>query len=192
MNYKGLLAFTAGLVIGSAGSYFYTKNKYEKLIDEEVASVKESFSKLQKDRSEINKNKPDITAYTEALEAARQKSMEEKESVADYSMIHTPYDEDEGPFEEPDDNDSEFDIIGMDEFTRLNNYDKVDVTLFTDGIFADDEFNEIDMDSMCGIGATAFINQSDASELYLRNDARGIDFGIAKDNRTFEEAVAGY
>lgn len=43
--YKNLFIFIAGTVIGSAVTYFVVKNKYEKIVDEEIQSVKDEYAK---------------------------------------------------------------------------------------------------------------------------------------------------
>ena len=42
---KNVLIFVFGAIAGAAGAYFYTKNKYESLIDKEIESVKEEYKK---------------------------------------------------------------------------------------------------------------------------------------------------
>lgn len=53
-NLKGLLIFGIGLGMGAAGSYFFTKKKYEKIIDEEVTSARETYNRLAKDLADKN------------------------------------------------------------------------------------------------------------------------------------------
>ena len=43
--YKNVLIFLGGAVIGSALTYLIVKDKYEKIIDEEIQSVKEEYAK---------------------------------------------------------------------------------------------------------------------------------------------------
>lgn len=51
--------FVLGAAAGATGAYFYMKNKYETLIDEEVESVKEAFEKDLEER--VEKIKKDLT-----------------------------------------------------------------------------------------------------------------------------------
>ena len=41
-------AFVAGLTIGAAGAWYYLKDKYAKLAEEEIASVKAAYAKREK------------------------------------------------------------------------------------------------------------------------------------------------
>ena len=43
--YTKVLIFLGGAAIGSALTYFYVKDKYEKIVDEEIQSVKEEYAK---------------------------------------------------------------------------------------------------------------------------------------------------
>lgn len=78
---KSGLIFLSGVLAGAAGGFFIAKTICEKKCNEEVQSVIESFSQLQKDnqaKAEIAKNKPDILTVANALKAT-----EEKEKVND-------------------------------------------------------------------------------------------------------------
>ena len=45
-------AFAAGLTIGAAGAWYYLKDKYAKLAEEEIASVKAAYTKREKPTTE--------------------------------------------------------------------------------------------------------------------------------------------
>ena len=45
-------AFVAGLTIGAAGAWYYLKDKYAKLAEEEIASVKAAYAKHEKPTTE--------------------------------------------------------------------------------------------------------------------------------------------
>lgn len=45
-------AFVAGLTIGAAGAWYYLKDKYAKLAEEEIASVKAAYAKREKPTTE--------------------------------------------------------------------------------------------------------------------------------------------
>ena len=71
-------AFVAGLTIGAAGAWYYLKDKYAKLAEEEIASVKAAYAKREKPTTEEktvslvnaakNMDKGSITEYTQRLQ----------------------------------------------------------------------------------------------------------------------------
>ena len=73
-------AFVAGLTIGAAGAWYYLKDKYAKLAEEEIASVKAAYAKHEKPTTEEktvslvnaakNMDKGSITEYTQRLQEA--------------------------------------------------------------------------------------------------------------------------
>ena len=73
-------AFVAGLTIGAAGAWYYLKDKYAKLAEEEIASVKAAYAKREKPTTEEktvslvnaakNMDKGSITEYTQRLQEA--------------------------------------------------------------------------------------------------------------------------
>ena len=74
-------AFVAGLTIGAAGAWYYLKDKYAKLAEEEIASVKAAYAKREKPTMEEkavslvnaakNMDKGSITEYTQRLQVIR-------------------------------------------------------------------------------------------------------------------------
>lgn len=81
-------AFVAGLTIGAAGAWYYLKDKYAKLAEEEIASVKAAYAKREKPTTEektvsvVNAakhmDKGSITEYTQRLQEAGYKDYSER------------------------------------------------------------------------------------------------------------------
>ena len=77
-----LFIFVLGAATGSVVTWQLVKEKYRRLADEEIESVKVSFRKLQEDaqkRAEAAKNKPDLSVYMDAL--AKSEGAEQEPSV---------------------------------------------------------------------------------------------------------------
>ena len=120
-------AFVAGLTIGAAGAWYYLKDKYAKLAEEEIASVKAAYAKREKPTTEektvsvVNAakhmDKGSITEYTQRLQEAGYKDYSR---TIDEKPSGTPG---EVPY-----------VISPDEFGELEDYTKVSLTYFADGI----------------------------------------------------------
>ena len=80
--YKNVLIFLGGAVIGSALTYLIVKDKYEKIIDEEIQSVKEEYAKSYEAKKTV-----------EALNETKTKILENVMSKA--SMFETEENDDD-------------------------------------------------------------------------------------------------
>lgn len=117
------LAFVAGLTIGAAGAWYYLKDKYAKLAEEEIASVKAAYAKREKPTTEEktvslvnaakNMDKGSITEYTQRLQEAGYKDYSR---TIDEKPSGTPG---EVPY-----------VISPDEFGELEDYTKVKLGYF--------------------------------------------------------------
>ena len=188
MNFKDPLLVLGGMVVGSVISWFVTKkicdkNKEEEIearVEERVASVKETYGRITqeiKDRSEANKNKPDLEKYVNALMKDKHKREPEPE----------PQPEDEEDLMPP-----VTDIpvlVSFGEFaTALNGYEKITLTLYSDNVCADEEYNVIVLSDYIGEDlASQFMADEDVDEICVRNDPRKIYINVAKDLKTFQE-----
>lgn len=173
-------AFVAGLTIGAAGAWYYLKDKYTKLAEEEIASVKAAYAKREKTTTEEktvsvanaakNMDKGSITEYTQSLQEAGYKDYSR---TIDEKPSGTPG---EVPY-----------VISPDEFGELEDYTKVSLTYFADGVLAD-ECGEIvdDVEEIIGDGLDHFGEYEDDS-VFVRSDAKRCDYQILKDLRDFSD-----
>lgn len=167
MNVKEPIIFAAGAAIGSVITYFAVKGKYAKIAQEEIDSVYETFSKIDQEnrkKAEAAKNKPDIS--TIKVEPV----MDTVNELEKYDALD-PY------------------MVTMDEFNELDGLEKVTILLYSDGVFADDINNEVDVDDFIGTKLHDYIESHDMDEMYVRNYKIGMDVEIVKDARTYEESL---
>lgn len=172
-------AFVAGLTIGAAGAWYYLKDKYAKLAEEEIASVKAAYAKREKPTTEEktvslvnaakNMDKGSITEYTQRLQEAGYKDYSR---TIDEKPSGTPG---EVPY-----------VISPDEFGELEDYTKVSLTYFADGILADECGEIVDVEEIIGDGLDHFGEYEDDS-VFVRSDAKRCDYEILKDLRDFSD-----
>lgn len=162
-------AFVAGLTIGAAGAWYYLKDKYAKLAEEEIASVKAAYANSVVNAAK-HVDKGSITEYTQRLQEAGYKDYSR---TIDEKPSGTPG---EVPY-----------VISPDEFGELEDYTKVSLTYFADGVLAD-ECGEIvdDVEEIIGDGLDHFGEYEDDS-VFVRSDAKRCDYQILKDLRDFSD-----
>lgn len=204
-------AFVAGLTIGAAGAWYYLEDKYAKLAEEEIASVKAAYAKREKPTTEEKaghfpqKRTDRSQNYTDRLFANIKNSEQTLEAV---SLVNAAKNMDKGSIteytqrlqeagykdysrtidEKPSGTPGEVPyVISPDEFGELEDYTKVSLTYFADGILAD-ECGEIvdDVEEIIGDGLDHFGEYEDDS-VFVRNDAKRCDYEILKDLRDFSD-----
>ena len=188
MNRYLPLVFIGGAVAGFAGGYFYTKKKYEALIEQEVASVKESLSKMkvtvkidkpeeQKEVATKATHKPDILAYGKNLKE------EGYVNYADISEGKRPSEPNPLGREKPY-------AISPDEFGEMYDYEKISLTYYADDVLTDDADEPIDdVEETIGVDNLSKMGEYEEDALYIRNDQRKCDFEVLADHRNYYDVM---
>lgn len=178
--------FVAGALVGSAAAWYFAKQKYEKIASEEIESVKRVFSGNRKDKE---------TGEHEGLEYSRlmAEQAKKKGDIAEYTAIlqRTGYagqsDNDIG--EERSGNmkkDYPY-VISPDEFGEFDDYERISLTYYADGILTDDNDDIIeDVEDVVGDGLEHFGEYEDDS-VFVRCDERKCDYEILLDQRNFSD-----
>ena len=179
MNKLGyIIAFVGGAAIGSLVTFKATKKMYDKIIREEIKSVKEVFSKrsqivkeetVKTEKDEIVEkasHKPDISEYAKVLN---------NEDYTHYSKTKKDTDEKESPY-----------VIEPEEFGEFDDYATISLTYYSDGILADDADEMID-DVEEVIGSESLDILSDEDTVYVRNDKRKCDYEVLFSEKLYSE-----
>ncbi len=178
MNNK--LAFVLGLaiggVVGAVASWHIAKDKYKKIADEEIASVKEAFSQARTEKTEEpTEEKTEVKIPVELPEEYIQltKKYTNGEELT-MSKDQRPY------------------IIDPEEFGDHENYETETLVYYADGVLAkfsgevvEDVGNTIGSDSLNHFGE----NENDPDTVYVRNDILQYDYEIMKDIGKFSDTL---
>lgn len=175
---SGCIAFAAGTAVGAAGAWYYLKDRYARIADEEIAAVKETYANERRKLAEEatvaaaakNRDKGDITEYTKRLQDA---------GYTNYSRFienkQAPRPDDE-PY-----------VIPPDEFGEIEEYTKVSLTYYEDGVLADECGEEVDdVEEIVGDGLKHF-GEYEEDSVFVRNDAKRCDYEILRDLRNFSD-----
>lgn len=191
------IAFLLGASAGAASAWYILKERYAKIAQEEIDSVKETFSKLYGPDEEKEDGNPivDISDDTEPEEPARATNMLKHQtddliekldytsySSADISETHEDKEvrmEEDHPY-----------IITPEEFGVLDDYEQIDLTFFSDQIVADDELEIVeDLDRVIGFESLNHFGEYSENTIFVRNDRLKCDYEVNTDERTYAEAV---
>ena len=206
MNQKivNVLIFAVGAAIGSAATWKFVKDKYEKIAQEEIESVKEVFSdRFNSSNEETSSEESDEEMSEEdpvsdcrkicweELEDLDPSELEEEEYQADlieYEGIANTYKEggaDNMPTSEP----REPYVIEPIEFGELDDYKTFELTYYEDGILEDEDYDIVkNPEEILGPYALGSFGEYEDDSVFVRNEHLRADFQILKDYRTYDEA----
>ena len=174
------VAFFAGLAVGGATAWYCAKEKYAHIAEQEIASVKEAYARREQEQ-------PAETPAT-TLTPGRPP---EKPSIVDYAQKvqeagYTDYSRTVEPKPGPKPGELPY-VISPDEFGEIEEYTKVSLTHFADGVLADECGEVVDnVEEIVG-DALEHIGEYEDDCVHVRSDAKRCDYEILEDLRTFDE-----
>ena len=164
MKVRDLLIFIAGVGVGISASYNIIKKKHEEILEEEIASVKETYSKNNKESDEVTEEK--------------EPELEEIASVKEkYEKLTKEYSE----LNEDSCTNSEIYEISYDDFGE-EGYEEIELTYYIDDETLTDDADEPmeELDIISSIGSIDILNGcKDGEYIYIRNEEKEIDYSIA-------------
>ena len=217
---KDPIIFTVGALIGAGVSWFVTQQYYKKIADEEIESVKESFSYLQKEaqeRADAAKNKPSIDIMAQALKMQKESlptvdhsslddTQEPDTNKVNYSNFSAEEIEETESEDEPEPEEYELQIAPIKD-TKGNGepyvlkqpsrdseppyYTTILLIYYSDGTYADSHGVEHEVEDYIGRKMMEYVEKTDKDEVFIRNDELQIDLDIVKDARTYDEVMFG-
>lgn len=187
----GVVGFVLGAAAGSLVTWKLIEKKYQDIADEEVASVKRAYSEQMAEKNRemkaetfpvsINPNPPTPEFNTEKLkEIVDQYSQNDKPDYSAYSQAKNEKpseDTDSGPY-----------IIIPNEFGEFDDYEQIELTYYKDGVLTE-ETDMVSDDLLGGIDPGEHFGEYEMDRVFVRDDARKIDYEIIRDERTYMEVL---
>ena len=164
MKVRDLLIFIAGVGVGIGASYNLIKKKHDEILEEEIASVKETYYKKNEETENV----------TEEEEAEQEEIASVKEK---YEKITKEYSE----LNEENCTNSEIYEISYDDFGE-EGYEEIELTYYIDDETLTDDADEPmeELDIISSIGSIDILNGcKDGEYIYIRNKEKEIDYSIA-------------
>lgn len=179
---KGAVIFSLGVAAGLAISWKYNKDKYETIAREEINDVKERYrSKREHTEKETDIEESDEDAEEELVSGFKN----EYENMM-RNLGYKDYGEKKG-----EDEVAKPYVIKPEEFGQTDDdYDLISLNYYDDGVLTDD-FDDIieDVEGTVGEDSLSHFGEYENDTVYVRNDARKVDYEICLDNRKFSEVV---
>ena len=195
-KFINVLVFAAGAAIGSAVTWRVLKTRYDRIIAEEIESVKEAFADVD---TGVCEETVETATDDESDQAERPRQIdwddledldEEEEEYdpvrTEYFNITKNYTNEKGGVATMT---NEPKIISPYDFGELDGYHQIELTYYADGTLEDDEYNIVDdADELLGPDALNSFGEYEEDAVFVRNDRLQTDFQILRDYRTYEEA----
>lgn len=167
-----LISFAVGALVGSAASYFALKKRFEKITQEEIDSVKETFTYKQ--------------GETIAEKTETHSDEDKKDDMVSYSKIlkMNNYSRDTVDEENPP---SHIEIISPVDLGEFQHYVVVGLRYYADGVLADEEGTVVNIEETVSSYALTQFGEYEDGAVHVRNTKREIDYEVLLDERDYSE-----
>ena len=179
-----LVTFVAGAVFGAVAGITYVKKNYDISEKKEEAEAASEPVETNNEPEMVEDDREELIRRTNAEILKSVKDPDRKEHMKDllneYATVTAIY-----GGEEVVEHDRPYKIL-PDQFSEFEDYSAIELTLFADGVLADDRDEVIEnADELLGEGFEKLFDEG-SDELFIRNDERCTDYAIYKDVQTFE------
>ena len=169
-----IFAFALGAAAGSVVAWRLLKTKYDQLIQEEINSVKETFSRRNEEKTEKEIIKEERSKYDQVLnrEGYNNNADVSSEEGGDDPMEHKkPY------------------VISPDAFGEYGDeFETESLTYYSDGILTDESDDVIEnIDDLIGVESLEHFGEYEDDSVFVRNERLKTDYEILKDYRNYTD-----
>ncbi len=170
----GVVSFLLGVAAGSLVTYHALKEKYEKIAQSEIDSVKKCFAERHNNCTKVEESKPE---YEQLLK---------DKGYVNYSNMSQSQNE---PEETVKNEDRPY-VISAEQFGEFEDYEALTLTYYDDEVLADDNLDIVDdIDNIVGAESLNHFVKDETDVVYVRNDAHKCDYEICRDEESYSELV---
>lgn len=191
MNDKlsSVIIFCGGVFIGGFLTWDFFKTKYEKIADEEIASVKETFEHREPRPDKNYKVEEALKGNDEYINvspgvAERIVRIIDSNGYRNYSNTAIETGKKGGTadmeLKQPY-------VITPEQYEDNVDYTKVSLTWYNDEVLEDDWGNVLDPDDVIGSDALKTFGQYEKDSVFVRDDDEQIDYEVLLDTRSYKE-----
>lgn len=180
---SNVVMFAVGAAVGSAVTWKFVKTKYERIAQEEIESVKETYSKRAESDEQLEKLenglKKTIDNMQKQIDAYEHANLVRDSGYTNYAVTERKVIDVDRPY-----------VIDQDEYDTLDDYESEELLYYSDGVLAD-YYGDIvdDVDDMVGLdNLKILMEDDDVDSVYIRNDSRRFDYEVLLDLRSYSEA----
>lgn len=200
------LAFVAGAAAGSLVTWQLVKKKYEQYAQEEIDSVKEFFSNKNEAKTEdATEEGPEAgVIYEPKLKSIREQNAEvygKQLQILGYLQEDEDMDDDEEEIEEEPskplkamkmNSKKKPYVIPPEDYGEIENYDKVTLMYYEDGVLAyddDRQMSEDEINDCVGIDSLKSFGEFEDDSVHVRNEQYAIDYEILAIKEKYADVI---
>lgn len=177
------VGFALGAVAGAIGAWYVLKTKYERIAQEEIDSVKETFKRMKADNEKADRLSLEEAGSTD-VENDDWKVVKEMNTHLIEYCGYSGEDKPKKSIDEPRPY-----LIPPEELGTYDDYHVEELIFFSDNVLCDEEYEPIEnVEDVVGFESLNHFGEYDDDTVYVRNDKRKCDYEITLDERTYLEA----
>lgn len=184
MNKNTIFAFLTGAAVGAFVTWKAVKTKYERMAQEQIASMRQVIAKKQE---KIEKKPDDIKAEIDNMVETHDATLRECEDViakCGYGSNYVTRKDNENFGAEL------IYVIAPEEYGEKENYDCAELTYWSDGVLTDDLDEPIeDVEGTIRYESLKHFGEYEDDSVFVRNEIRKIDYQILLDTRAYHMAI---
>lgn len=190
---KNTFIFCFGAGVGSLVTWKLLHARYEQMVREDIASIKEAFSKRKSNletKIDNNKKEPDSEdlpfEFGEKLNHQEYCRKIQDGGYINYSdMSKNKKDEDEvmtKPY-----------VIAPEEFGENHDYQQISLTYYSDGVLTDEDNDPVEnVEETVGRDSLNHFGEYEDDSVFVRNDVLKAEYEILLDQRKYEDVRNKY
>lgn len=184
--------FVLGAISGGAATYFITKKKFEERAQKEIDSVKEYFTvpKVELKKEDIAKEPNDEKKDVIAEQAVKRPSLTEyAKKLKDGGYVNYSDKNVNPEKDEKIESSMKPEVIDPDEYGDDETYDQVSLTLYSDGVLADEDDTILNINEVIGEGNLDRMGEYEDDALHVKNNVRKVYYEVLADERSYIDAT---
>lgn len=189
-KFTNVFMFAVGAAIGSAVTWKILKDKYERMVQEEIESVKEAFNNMNSDQEqtdECESEEEEEHHHQVNWDELEDLDEEPDEELEKYASLTNIYSSEKGGAEKVEVPKPY--VISPFDFDEIG-FQTMELTYYADGVLEDDSHEIVtDVDELIGEGSLNTFGEYEEDAVFVRNERLQIDFQILKDYRTYKEVI---
>lgn len=184
--------FVLGAISGGTVTYFITKKKFEERAQKEIDSVKEYFTvpKVELKKDDIAKEPIDEKKDVIAEQAVKRPSLTEyAKKLKDGGYVNYSDKNVNPEKDEKIESSMKPEVIDPNEYGDDETYDQVSLTLYADGVLADEDDTILNINEVIGEGNLDRMGEYEDDALHVKNNVRKVYYEVLADERSYIDAT---
>ena len=186
MRYTNIFCVALGAGIGSFATWFLIKERYERITNEEIDSVKKAFSRINPDNKKEENENIEIL-----IDKNNFKNILNNEMYIDYSKASGDSSSEIDEGDDLMDEDTEYKnpyVISPDDFGELDGYDTISLLYTSDHILLDEDYEKVEeIESTVGLESLTHFGDYEDDSVFVRNERLKVDYEILLDRRKYTD-----